>query len=211
MRGLYTHIVTHDLLRIDDTDQLRADGPIPDWVENSLAFASFVVVRRVRSSNGLVPVGVRGRARSQRFAAFVSRNSIRERITPAEIAEKRGWKCNRLSGTSFAMALDYIEATLATSTHTWGPIGSVGFELASGASTVGFNSDLDLLIRMENFLDSKSARQLSLRLAEVPVRVDVQLETPSGAIALAEYARCEASVMLRTCDGPRLVSNPCRS
>lgn len=109
------------------------------------------------------------------------------------------------------MALDYIEATLATSTYTWGPIGSVGFELASGAPTVGVCSDLDLLIRMERPLDCKSARQLSLRLAEVPVRVDVQLETPSGAIALAEYARGEPSVMLRTYDGPRLVSNPCRS
>ena len=211
MRSLYRHIVTHDLLRIDDADQLRADGSIPDWVEKSLAFASFVVVRRAPSLNGLVPVGVRGRTRGQRFAAFVSHNSIRERITPEEITEKRSWKYNRLRETSFAMALEYIEATLVTSTLTWGPIGSVGFELASGAPTVGLCSDLDLLIRMESPLNCKSARQLSLRLAEVPVRVDVQLETPSGAIALAEYARGEPSVMLRTCDGPRLVSNPCRS
>lgn len=203
--------MTHDLLRIDDADQLRADGPVPDWVEKSLAFASFVVVRRAPSLNGLVPVGVRGRTRGQRFAAFVSHNSVRERITPEEIAEKRSWKYNRLRETPFAMALEYIEATLATSALTWGPIGSVGFELASGVPTVGVCSDLDLLIRMESPLDCKSARQLSLRLAEVPVRVDVQLETPSGAIALAEYARGEPSVMLRTYDGPRLVSNPCRS
>lgn len=202
--------MTHDLLRIDDADHLRTDGPVPDWVENSLAFASFVVVRRVRSLNGLVPVGVRGHTRSQRFAAFVSHNSIRERITPEEIVEKRGWKYNRLRGSAFAMALDYIEATFVSSSYTWGPIGSVGFELASGAPTVGFNSDLDLLIRTETLPDCKFSRQLSLHLAELPIRVDVQLETPSGAIALAEYARCEASVMLRTRDGPRLVTNPCR-
>lgn len=210
MRSPYRHIVTHDLLRIEDADQLRADGPVPDWVEKSLAFASFVVVRRVRSSNGLVPVGVRGRTRSQRFAAFVSHDSIRERIAPEEIAGRRGWKYDRLKGTPFATALDYIESTLVSSEYTWGPIGSVGFELASGAPAVGVSSDLDLLIRMETLPDSKFARQLSLRLAEVPVRVDVQLETPSGAFALAEYARSEESLMLRTCDGPRLVSHPCR-
>src|SRR5579864_8890708 len=118
MRSLYRHIVTHDLLRIDDSDQLRAECPVPDWVEQSLSFASFVVVRRVRSLSGLVPVGVRGRTRSQRFAAFVSHNSIRERITPEEIAERRGWKYNRLRGTPFAVALDYIETILVSSEYT---------------------------------------------------------------------------------------------
>jgi phosphoribosyl-dephospho-CoA transferase len=45
-------------------------------------------------------------------------------------------------------------------------------------------------------------------LRRLPVRVDVQIETPSGAIALAEYAANLARVALRTQFGPRLVENP---
>jgi|HubBroStandDraft_6_1064221.scaffolds.fasta_scaffold185416_2 phosphoribosyl-dephospho-CoA transferase len=185
-----------------------SDYPVPDWVRDSLALAPLVVVRRMRSVNGLIPVGVRGPARNKRFAAFISPDSIREHITPEEIAKKRRWRRGRLKQLSFAAALDQIESRLSTPAYIWGPIGSVAYELASGATAVSPNSDLDLLIRMYTPMDCKSARRLLLRLLVVPKCVDVQIETPFGAIALAEYARCEAQLLLRTCDGPRLVSNP---
>jgi phosphoribosyl-dephospho-CoA transferase len=202
------HAAPHDLLRIEGADQLLSNDPVPDWVRESLALAPLVVVRRGRSLNGFIPVGVRGPTRSKRFAAFISPNSIREHITPEEIAEKRGWRHGRLKELSFAAALDHIESALFTPVYVWGPIGSVAFELASGVPVVSISSDLDLLIRVDNPLDCKSARRLLLRLLVVPKCLDVQLETPSGAIALAEFARCEARLVLRTCDGPRLVSNP---
>ncbi|AKT43890.1 malonate decarboxylase holo-ACP synthase [Chondromyces crocatus] len=44
--------------------------------------------------------------------------------------------------------------------------------------------------------------------ADVPVRIDVQLETPRGAIALAEYASATAEVLARTPLGPQLVTDP---
>jgi phosphoribosyl-dephospho-CoA transferase len=185
-----------------------ASVPVPDWVRASLALAPLVVVRRVRALNGLIPVGVRGPTRTERFAAFISPGSIREHLTPEQIAKSRLWRHSRLQEMSFAGALDHIESVFSAEAYGWGPTGSVGFELASGVRFAKASSDLDLLVRVENPVDCKSAHRLLSRLSVVPVRVDVQIETPSGAIALAEYARCETRLLLRTCDGLRLVSNP---
>ena len=45
-------------------------------------------------------------------------------------------------------------------------------------------------------------------MSKLPVRIDVLLETPAGAVALAEYARGKSVVMLRSPQGPRLVADP---
>ena len=76
---------THDLLRLREPIALAADAPVPSWVEPVLRRIPWVVVRRGHIRDGMMPVGVRGLTRSQRFAAFVavatsaigSRNRIR--------------------------------------------------------------------------------------------------------------------------------------
>jgi hypothetical protein len=55
------------------------------------------------------------------------------------------------------------------------------------------------------------ARHLAARLESLQARVDVQLETVEGALALAEVARGEPCVLLRTDSGPRLVPWPLTS
>ena len=45
-------------------------------------------------------------------------------------------------------------------------------------------------------------------LDEAPGRVDLQLETPQGAVALREWAGEAPRVLLKTQDGPLLVSDP---
>jgi len=45
-------------------------------------------------------------------------------------------------------------------------------------------------------------------LADANIRTDAQIETPGGAVALAEYAVASGSVLVRTADGPRLVTDP---
>ena len=39
-------------------------------------------------------------------------------------------------------------------------------------------------------------------------RVDLQLETPLGGVALREWAGDGARVLVKTADGPRLVGDP---
>jgi len=69
-------------------------------------------------------------------------------------------------------------------------------------------SDIDVVARAPVALSRTLAADLHDALRRLPVRVDVQIETPSGAIALAEYAANLARVALRTQFGPRLVENP---
>jgi phosphoribosyl-dephospho-CoA transferase len=94
----------------------------------------------------------------------------------------------------------------------WGPTGSAGFELATRVPTVIESSDLDLLIRTPEPLAQDFARALLdqvLTLAKrAGIRVDAQLETPAGGIALAEWAAGKPRVMARNAHGPQLIADP---
>jgi phosphoribosyl-dephospho-CoA transferase len=91
----------------------------------------------------------------------------------------------------------------------WGPTGSIGFELATGVAVAGPASDLDVVVRAPEPWFLAQARELVADLARLPVRVDTQLDTPTGAVVLGEYAR-GGRVLLRTPDGPKLVNDPWR-
>ena len=86
-----------------------------------------------------------------------------------------------------------------------------GFELASGAATATAASDLDLLLQAPLPLPRELAHALYERLAGLPVRADLLLETPRGALALAEYVAGRAPFGLRTLTGPHLVHDPWRT
>ena len=77
---------THDLIRLREPILLTADGQAPSWVELALRRTPWVVVRRGWVRDGMIPVGVRGLTRSQRFAAFVAVNEIAERLSPEDLA-----------------------------------------------------------------------------------------------------------------------------
>ncbi|GGE12602.1 hypothetical protein GCM10011571_12520 [Marinithermofilum abyssi] len=157
----------------------------------------------------MVPAGVRGRTRDLRFAAYIPTHAIVERITPEQLAAKKIWRtCPRTRQIGALGVLESVDELLTARGLTWGPTGSVGFELASGVPTATATSDLDLVIRVTNHLSVEMARQLVQAFTRLPVRVDGQLETPGGAVSLAEYARGEPPVLFRTRTGPRLVNTP---
>jgi phosphoribosyl-dephospho-CoA transferase len=90
----------------------------------------------------------------------------------------------------------------------WGPTGAVGFELASGWPATTVASDLDILIRSPLRLERAPARAMLRGLQRTPVRVDLQLDTPAGLVALAEYAAGGREVLVRGEEGVRLVEDP---
>jgi phosphoribosyl-dephospho-CoA transferase len=133
-----------------------------------------------------------------------------EALTPQLLASRRPWARSARRGTIPALrALDTVEsiASQAGFAAAWGPTGSVGFELASGQPTATATSDLDLAVWADRPLPVAAARALVDALDLLPVRADVLLETPRGAVALAEYARSAGTVALRTAHGPRLVDD----
>jgi phosphoribosyl-dephospho-CoA transferase len=169
-----------------------------------------VVVRRAESRGGLNPVGVRGATRAERHAAWLNPRQVRECLTPAQLVERRGWAADaaRCARVPALAALDAVGELMGACGLTWGPCGSVGFELASGIATATPDSDLDLLVEAPAPIPMAAAACLLERLGRLRVRVDAQLESPHGACALAEYAAGRAPLVLRTVDGPRLVRDP---
>jgi phosphoribosyl-dephospho-CoA transferase len=207
--------LVHDLLQIAELSNLVYVGwellPLSTrlWVERSLQEAPFVVVRRANLFDGMIPVGVRGSLRKQRFAAYLAPESIRNRITPEQLTPVRGWLANaRAEEIPALKVLARLEEELSDFPLTYGPIGSIGFELASGLPIATSTSDLDLLIRATERVSMQLAQELVTIFSGSPCRVDAQLETPRGAVALTEYASGQNPLLLRQDDGPVLVDDP---
>jgi phosphoribosyl-dephospho-CoA transferase len=130
-------------------------------------------------------------------------------VRPEDLAARHRWQA-REPRPPFS-ALLAVEEILAAHRLRWGPVGSVGFELASGVCCVTAESDLDVLARAPIPLSLQAARELHGALAAIPVRVDVQLDTPAGGVALAELARGGCGLVLRTLQGPRWGTTPWES
>jgi phosphoribosyl-dephospho-CoA transferase len=208
----------HDLLSLRRVPHWPA---APAWVQTTLAELPLVVVRRAAAPQGWVSVGVRGAHRAARFAGLVCLDDIAAMARPEALAEAaatvlaevaRPHDTPRHAGLPAFMVLRQVAAILRPFGLVWGPTGSVGFELASGVPVVHAHSDLDLLLRMPQRLARASAQHL-LQVLEAPavqagIRIDVQLETPGGAVALAEYAGGAPHVLLRTGNGALLVEDP---
>jgi phosphoribosyl-dephospho-CoA transferase len=203
-------LTTHTLLRIAGPESLQTSRAPEAWVIDALRAAPWVVVRRAEVRRQAIPVGVRGAARAQRFAAWIDAGAVLEAATPERLAHARGWVRSARRGAIPALdALDAVEAIMRKCglASDWGPVGGVGFELASGHPTATAVSDLDLAVRADRSMTVRAARTLVAALDALPVRTDILLETPRGGVVLAEYARSCGSVVLRTPQGPRLIDD----
>jgi phosphoribosyl-dephospho-CoA transferase len=201
----------HSLLHVADADALEWASAPPDWVSAALRRAPYVVRRRALPGPEAVPVGVRGAARWQRAAAWLSFGAVDECITPQMLAARRAWRERRDFAVTPAVAvLEQVAMILDGQglAGRWGPGGSVGFELASGVVSTTPDSDLDIVLYAEGSLARDHAVRLQAELSSLPVRIDVLLETPNGAVSLAEYSASVGSMLLRSALGPRLVPDP---
>jgi phosphoribosyl-dephospho-CoA transferase len=200
----------HDLLRIASADDLCSAQPLPAWVYASPERSCWVVVRRSLAYSGMAPVGVRGTSREQRFAAYLPVEAVLDRVTPEQLI-RRGARleAGRRRNLPVFHALNLISGIISEFDLSWGPTGSVGFELTTGFPVATLNSDLDLLIRAPYELPRELCRRLSAQLSErLPARTDALIETGTGAIALIEYAHGRLPIVFRSSTGPQLVSRP---
>jgi phosphoribosyl-dephospho-CoA transferase len=198
----------HDLLRVARLD--RADNE-PDWVREALTRAPWAVVRRAGAAAGFVAVGIRGATRAQRFGTWLHHQDIESICSPEDLLDTSP-SGNRLALPAFAALVALRASSSALDGYAWGPTGSAGFELAAGVPTISASSDLDLLIRMPERPAPAAIRTLADTLSHAAdragTRIDAQLETPGGGVALAELAAGKPLVLARASDGPRLVADP---
>jgi phosphoribosyl-dephospho-CoA transferase len=197
----------HDLLRLK---RLAESDDEPAWVRAALARAPFAVVRRAEAAAGFVAAGVRGATRAERYGTWIPVQDIEASVSPEALLDCEPAP-ERAALPAF-VALAALRAHDALSGYVWGPAGSVGFELASQTPTITASSDLDVLIRVPQRGDPASLHALADALADAArlagTRVDAQLETPAGGVALAELTMGKARVLLRASDGARLVADP---
>ena len=191
----------HDLLWGMAPEQLPADAP--DWARQVLIAGQPVVVRRAMVASGQIAVGLRGSSRDQRYASVMPAYAVLRRVRPEQLVEQLP-----ASELPALRALGQLKPMLDALGLSWGVTGSVGYQLATGLPSVHAHSDLDLLLRTPIEMPRHEARTLQGLLDEAACRVDLQLETPAGAIALREWAGNSTRVLLKCATGARLVENP---
>ncbi|MFJ5104211.1 malonate decarboxylase holo-ACP synthase [Streptomyces sp. NPDC088554] len=198
----------HDLLRLARPEQLVpapcGEQSPPAWVHACLERTPWVVVRRAPRPRALVPVGVRGPRRGQRWAAYLPPEAVRETVRPEDLAAGAAPRDLPV----FHAITDLAALSRPAWAPAWGPGGSAGFELATGHPAAHEGSDLDLVVRVPRPVPPAAVAGLLRTLSGLPVRVDVQLQSPWGGFAAAEYARHTGEVLLRTDVGPCLVADP---
>jgi phosphoribosyl-dephospho-CoA transferase len=194
-------VLPHDLLWGCRAEQLPVDAPA--WVAAALAAGQPVVVRRAVLADGYVAIGVRGARREQRYGAQMQAADITRRVSPEALTHLDGhhdWPALR--------ALRQLRPMLDASGWAWGVSGSAGFELASGVPALHADSDLDLILRAPLALERGEAQALLVLLDQTECPVDLQVQTPHGAVALREWARAAGKVLLKSSSGALLVRDP---
>lgn len=205
------NVLPHDLLWGMPTSALvdRALGDsalpeeVPQWAVDAVAAGHPVVVRRALAPRDQVAVGIRGLHREQRYAALMPRAEIRHCVRPEQLTQASGrhdWPA--------LQALAQIRPLMAALGLDWGVSGSAGFELASGFAALHQHSDLDLIVRTPQFISRLWAADLLQALEGKACRIDVQLQTPCGGLALREWASASRQVLLKSERGALLVDQP---
>ena len=199
---------THDLLEIDANVFIAGNASAPGWVEEALRRTPYVVVRRGRTTDQEIPIGVRGAGRNQRWAAFCHPTWLKSIHTPPQLLTRK-IPASRADAAPALRALQVLKDRWMDLDHPWGPGGSVGFELATGRHVVKTESDLDIVIYAERKITKEQARSLQARTTNLLVPVDIRVETLGCGFSLIEYARGGAAgILLRTPAGFELSDDP---
>ena len=179
------HPRPHDLLQVEGLDDYLPSHA-PTWVRTALRRTSWVVVLRTATKSLGHAVGVRGTGRTQRYSLIAPDHCVVDAVAPEVVAGVRGWPTRDIAALQ---GFREVRAPLNHLALPWGPIGSVGFELATGVATTTPDSDLDLMIRLPGLCQSIIDELVSLHdnhFRNAAARVDCQVETPVGAISLTE-------------------------
>jgi phosphoribosyl-dephospho-CoA transferase len=200
----------HELLWIADWRALHAADALPDWARQEWIMRAPVVVRRERVGQAtLIPVGLRGKTRPQRLGAYLDCTAVARSMSPEMLARDAGWRSRaELQGLPATAALERIAPLLDASGLAWGPVGGMGYALASGLQVLRHESDLDLLVRCDAPLTPGQAQLLNAVMQGHGCRIDMQIDTGHGGFSFAEWARNAGRVLLKTGDGPLMCSDP---
>jgi phosphoribosyl-dephospho-CoA transferase len=195
----------HDLIHIREVEGFLQGFPFPDWVGGALRQAPWVVVRRSAPMPDQIPVGIRGKERGQRFAAWINADHVIRVVPPIALIDPAGWNVI-YDVVVWPMVKGLLAASLLLrgAGYQCGPTGSFGFELASGIPSTHPESDLDILVEVSRPIGIAKAHGLLAAMEALsPVRLDIQMSTPAGGVSWREYCAAD-EVLVKTNSGPVL-------
>ena len=199
---------THDLLEIDPKQFICCHASFPEWAVEELQRTPFVVVRRGLASEEMIPVGVRGVQRNQRWAAMCSLKLVKNILAPPQLLRRSVPKSREDAIAAFRV-LRIMKEQWRDLDHSWGPGGSTGFELAAGGNVAKPESDLDIVIYAVGRITRDMSKFLHAQTLNLPAAVDVRVETPLCGFSLEEFARrSPGEILLRTPSGIALGTDP---
>lgn len=179
---------------------------LPDWALSEVNQHCPLIVRRAPAVTDAIPVGIRGHLRSQRHGTYIPANEVARMARPFTLCQCRAREV-RVALPSLS-AWEHLRVKAQDFPYPWGPTGSCAYELATGADWVTQTSDLDILVYLENPITPSQAKEMLMFFSHQACRIDVQVMTPLGGMALAEWARGTRLVLLKTNHGPLLTDKP---
>jgi phosphoribosyl-dephospho-CoA transferase len=197
----------HDLIQLRPESVLLPEQNLPAWLPAARKEPLWVVVRRGPAEGELVPIGVRGSQRHERWAGYTRISDVLTIRRPDQLRVRLAGDSRR--GLPAFQTLAYLQLHSDESNLNWGPGGSVGYELASGVPAVRGSSDLDLVIFAPEILNHTRASELWQVCSSGPGRIDALVETPCCGFSLQEYATSSTKkLLLRTPNGRILGPDP---
>lgn len=199
----------HDLIWLKPSTEYLFQSESPEWVSQVWQINDPLVVRRDYSDHlNLIPVGVRGYQRNQRWGGWLHATDILTVQTPAEVA----LLSNNLNNQQQLAAFATFQTLTRLMSYQWpfvlGVTGSLAFSLATGKIWCHEKSDLDLSIRcFTKSLTKPTVQPFYQFIQSCSCRVDVQISSPLGGFSLAEWLSND-QVLLKTNHGPLMVDDP---
>lgn len=178
----------------------------PAWVAEVLAKSRVVVVRRAAAPPGWLSVGIRGPARHQRHSCFLRRDGVESYQSPEFLAASKSSKAFSHSSRGLPVwnALKLVSDCVTKRKFIWGPIGSVGYGLATGMDVLTDISDLDIIVRLSAAPNLEILKEFRQALRFDGLRADITLESSIGGVDLNEYLNRPDSSLIKTSRGPRV-------
>ncbi|KGR76252.1 malonate decarboxylase holo-ACP synthase [Ureibacillus sinduriensis] len=194
-------IKVHDIVRFEAMSDIENTIDQPGWVKDAPTAKNFGVVRRMPITDKIVPIGLRGNKREQRYGAFIHERNIIQVISPISLVGR----VERLADRLYFPALLSIKEEFKKYKLAWGPTGSVGFEIATSIQATTPSSDIDICLYL-NEIETELLVKLGNFLDGLDRRIDVQVELPSiGAFLLNDYLKYnKTGFIVRTKFGPHL-------
>jgi len=216
----------HDLLLLHHPDTLRRTlhphsrpMPLPAWAYDLLRARPWVTAARAPivisrptpahrpghqdprpapAPKKWIPITLTGARHGQQLAAFAPHSAIAHVLRPENLPNRLGiLSPTRTDKIPALRALRTADEIMAGHGLIWGPIGEVGYELASGIPATRTTSHLHLLVRAPQPLSHAETVRLRHSLRRIPVRTDIELETRRGVTLLTPPSATPRALAVR--------------